>query len=161
MIDACGNSSRPEAEWVRKLAATYPGDPSVAATLLLNFVVLEPGDAIRLDAGNLHAYLHGAGIELMGASDNVVRGGLTHKPVDVDLLLEIVDLEPLADAVLPSADRYALPAAGVELVRLGRGDHHTATGDELTVDLLGNTWHLGCGDTIVADEVTYVARSSD
>ncbi len=89
--------------WVRRLDVKYPGDPSVAATLLLNYVVLAPGEALRLDAGNLHAYLHGVGIELMGASDNVIRGGLTVKPVDVDELLHVVDPTPLADPLFPSS----------------------------------------------------------
>ena len=77
-------SPRIEARWVRRLAELYPGEPSVAATLLLNLVELEPGQCIRLDAGNLHGYLRGAGIELMGNSDNVIRGGLTVKHVDVE-----------------------------------------------------------------------------
>ena len=77
----------PEARWVTRLASRYPGDPSVAVDVLLNLVRLQPGEAIQLGPGNLHAYLGGAGIELMGASDNVVRGGLTAKPVDVDDLL--------------------------------------------------------------------------
>ena len=54
----------------------------------MNLVTLAPGQTIRLDAGNLHAYLHGAGVELMGASiANVVRSGLTVKEADVDELL--------------------------------------------------------------------------
>ena len=73
--------------WVSRLAGATPAIPSVAATLLLNLVRLAPGEAIQLGPGNLHAYLDGAGIELMNASDNVVRGGLTVKPVDVDDLL--------------------------------------------------------------------------
>jgi mannose-6-phosphate isomerase len=156
IVAACSGSSRPEAEWVRRLADRYPGEPSVAATLLLNLVTLEPGDAIRLDAGNLHAYLHGAGIELMGASDNVVRGGLTTKPVDVDLLLETVDPTPLIAPKLPSGTRYDLPDAGVSLLRLAPGESHVAVGHELSIDLLGNSWYSAPGDRLVADEVTYV-----
>src|SRR5690606_740390 len=72
LVDACAASVAPEAVWVTRLASRYPGDPSVGVALLLNLVVLEPGQALRLDAGNLHAYLSGAGIELMGPSDNVV-----------------------------------------------------------------------------------------
>ena len=87
IVAAAEASERPEAAWISRLAARYPGDPSVAATLLLNFVRLSPGEAMQLGPGNLHAYLGGAGIELMGASDNVVRGGLTTKPVDVADLL--------------------------------------------------------------------------
>lgn len=156
VVAACADSSLPEADWVRRLSGTHPGEPSVAVTLLLNLVTLAPGEAIRLDAGNLHAYLHGAGIELMGASDNVVRGGLTTKPVDVDLLLDTVDPTPLLDPLLPSASHYALPDAGVGLLRLAPGDSHVATGHELSIDLLGNSWCAGPGDRLVADEVMYV-----
>jgi mannose-6-phosphate isomerase len=160
-IDACSTSRRPEAVWVRALADRYPGDPSVAATLLLNHVVLEPGEALRLDAGNLHAYLHGAGVELMGNSDNVVRGGLTVKPVDVDELLNVVDPTPLAEPVLAPSARYDLPHAGVALVRLAAGRHHTATGQELSIDLRGNAWYCAPGDEMTADEVTYVVVPVD
>lgn len=157
-VEACvrSTSDRHEAEWVRRLAAKYPGEPSVAATLMLNLVELEPGQCLRLDAGNLHGYLRGAGIELMGASDNVVRGGLTVKHVDVNLLLEIVDPTPLADPVLATSDVYELPAAGVALRRLTAGNEHTATSHELTIDVAGRSWHLTPGDTLVAEVETYV-----
>jgi mannose-6-phosphate isomerase len=156
VISACDTSDRPEAEWVRHLAALHPDDPSVAVTLLLNLVVLQPGQALRFDAGNLHAYLHGAGIELMSASDNVVRGGMTSKPVDVDLLLEIVDATPIDHPALPDSTHYELPAAGVVLRRYGRGEAHVAGGHELAVDLAGGTWYLRPGERFVADEFTYV-----
>jgi mannose-6-phosphate isomerase len=156
VVAACANSSVPEAELVRQLADRYPSEPSVAATLLLNLVTLEPGDAIRLDAGNLHAYLHGAGIELMGASDNVVRGGLTTKQVDVDLLLATVDPTPLDDPMLPSGNRYDLPDAGVSLLRLLPGESRVAAGHEVSIDLRGNSWYAAPGDRMVAGEVTYV-----
>lgn len=156
VVEACTASTRPEAAWVRRLDAMYPGDSAVAVTLLLNHVVLEPGQALRLDAGNVHAYLHGAGIELMGASDNVVRAGLTVKPVDVDELLRVADPTPLADPVLPDGDRFDLPAAGVALVRLDAGAHHTSVMHELVVELTGTTWHLAPGDVYVPDAVAYV-----
>ena len=72
--------------------------------LLLNHVRLAPGEAIWMPAGNLHAYLRGAGVEIMAASDNVLRGGLTPKRVDVDELLRVLRFEVLDDPVLP-ADR--------------------------------------------------------
>ena len=61
------------------------------AALLLNRLVLEPGEAIFLPAGNLHAYLHGTGVEMLANSDNVLRGGLTPKHVDVPELLRVLD----------------------------------------------------------------------
>ncbi len=80
--------------WVADLAARYPGDPTAVAPLLLELVHLVPGQAVHLPAGNLHAYLLGAGIEVMAASDNVLRGGLTPKHVDVDELLHVLRFEP-------------------------------------------------------------------
>jgi mannose-6-phosphate isomerase len=156
IIDACATAAPPEAAWVRRLDALYPGDPSVAVALLLNHVVLAPGEALRLDAGNVHAYLHGAGIELMGASDNVVRAGLTVKPVDVDELLRVADLTPLDEPVLPLADRYELPGAGVALVRLEPGRRHVSTGHELGVDLAGGTWYLAPGHACDVTVESYV-----
>ena len=104
---------------------------------------------MRLDAGSLHAYLRGSGIELMGASDNVVRGGLTTKSVDVDELLRIVDATPLVAPILPDGDRYDLPDAGVSLLRLAVGTTYTATGHELTIDLAGASYYLAPGDVLV------------
>jgi mannose-6-phosphate isomerase len=83
-----------------RLAAKYPDDVGVVVALLLNHVLLEPGDAIWMPAGNLHAYLHGAGVEIMAASDNVLRGGLTPKHVDVPELLRVLRFEVLADPVV-------------------------------------------------------------
>jgi len=161
-IDACADASVPEAAWVRQLASHYPGDPSVAVTLLLNHVKLQPGEALHLTAGNLHGYLRGSGIELMQASDNVVRGGLTVKDVDIELLLDTLDPTPLADPVMHvDGGRYPLPAAGVVLVRLEPGDSHTAVGHELAVAMDGTTLYLSPGTPIYADSRTYVVTPSD
>ena len=151
-IVACSRSSRPEAQLVTKLAARYPDDASAIVTLLLNRVTLQPGEALHLTAGNLHAYLSGAGIELMGASDNVVRGGLTVKHVDVDELLRILDPTPLVQPIMANAarlGRYPLPEAGCTLVRVDPGRTHTSTGHELTVGLDGQTLYLPPGTTLV------------
>jgi mannose-6-phosphate isomerase len=75
------------------LAAAYPGDVGLIGALLLNLVTLAPGEALFLGAGNLHAYLEGTGIELMANSDNVLRGGLTPKHVDVPELLSVLKFE--------------------------------------------------------------------
>lgn len=100
VIAACCDVELPEARWVVNLAESYPGDPAVVAAILLNYVVLEPGQALYLGPGNLHAYLRGTGVEVMGSSDNVVRCGLTNKHVDVDEVLATVVTEPLLDPVL-------------------------------------------------------------
>ncbi len=72
----------------------FPGDPSILAALLLNRFALQSGEALTLDAGVMHAYLRGTGVEVMAKSDNVLRGGLTKKHIDVDALLQVVRFEP-------------------------------------------------------------------
>ncbi|AWT52823.1 mannose-6-phosphate isomerase, class I [Mycolicibacterium smegmatis] len=83
-----------EAKTVLELGERYPGDAGVLASLLLNRIVLQPGEGLYLPAGNLHAYLHGVGVEVMANSDNVLRGGLTPKHVDVPELLRVLDFTP-------------------------------------------------------------------
>ncbi|GAA2985797.1 mannose-6-phosphate isomerase [Microbacterium terrae] len=90
-----------------RLAAGYPGDPGVAAALMLNHVTLAAGESLWLPAGNVHAYLRGTGMELMGPSDNVLRGGLTPKHVDTGELGRVLDFtggEPPHLAPVPVAD---------------------------------------------------------
>lgn len=83
-----------EIRWTAELHRRHPYDVGVVVSLLLNHVTLAPGEAMFLGAGNLHAYLRGVGVELMANSDNVVRGGLTEKHIDIDELLTIVDTTP-------------------------------------------------------------------
>lgn len=89
-----------EAKTVLELGERYPGDAGVLASLLLNRITLAPGEGIYLPAGNLHAYLNGVGVEVMANSDNVLRGGLTPKHVDVPELLRVLDFTPAVDAVV-------------------------------------------------------------
>ena len=85
---------------VGELSSAYPGDVGVVVALLLNQVTLAPGEAIFMPAGNLHMYLQGTGVEIMAASDNVLRGGLTPKHMDVPELLRVLRFEALPDPVL-------------------------------------------------------------
>ena len=95
-----------EAKTLLELGERYPGDAGVLAAMLLNRMHLEPGEAIYLPAGNLHAYLRGVGVEVMANSDNVLRGGLTPKHVDVPELLRVLDFTPAAEESLhPAVDR--------------------------------------------------------
>lgn len=121
------------ADTLRRAGGAFPGDPGVIVTLLLNRVDLSPGEALYLPAGNLHAYLHGVAVEIMASSDNVLRGGLTAKPVDVDELLAVT-----TPAVLPLPwctpepvserwHRYAPPCEEFRLDRLELDDGDTAT----------------------------------
>ena len=86
-----------------RLVAHYPGDPGIAVAMVMNRVTLLPGESLFLDAGQLHAYLEGFAIELMAPSDNVLRGGLTSKHVDVPGLLAITDFTPTSPPRLEPA----------------------------------------------------------
>jgi mannose-6-phosphate isomerase len=77
--------------WMIKLNEEYPGDKGVLSPIFLNLIRLEPQQAMYLPAGELHGYLEGVGIELMANSDNVLRGGLTPKHIDVQELLAVLN----------------------------------------------------------------------
>lgn len=105
------------------VAATYPGDPGVVVALLMNHVVLHRGEGVFLRAGLLHAYLSGLGVEIMAASDNVLRGGLTPKRIDVPELLSILDTTPGEVPVLrPTSGQtvtpYPVPVPDFALTRV-------------------------------------------
>jgi mannose-6-phosphate isomerase len=98
VVDAA--AGRAGYELIGDLAARYPADPGVVLSQLLNRVRLAPGEAVWMPAGNLHAYLEGLGVEIMAASDNVLRGGLTPKHVNVPELLRVLRFEVLEDPVV-------------------------------------------------------------
>lgn len=115
-----------EGQLVARLATLYPRDVGIVGALLLNLVTLAPGEALYLDAGNLHAYLEGTGVELMANSDNVLRGGLTPKHVDVPELLSVLSfVDGLPQVLRPSDEAeavYPTPAPDFCLSRLSVTD---------------------------------------
>lgn len=112
------------------LGKRYPGDIGAVVSLLLNHVWLRPGEGLYMPAGNLHAYLRGVGVEVMAASDNVLRGGLTPKRVDVPELLRVLRFEVLDDAVLhpvpvaPGVAAWETPMPDFALSRVQVGGPH-------------------------------------
>ncbi|HEU5152250.1 MAG TPA: mannose-6-phosphate isomerase, class I [Iamia sp.] len=118
--------------WVRRLAAAYPGDATALAPLVLDLRQLHPGEGVFLPAGVPHAYLQGAGVELMAASDNVIRGGLTPKHVDTGTLVDLlappgVGVEPMpGDGVALGIRRYAPPVPDIALHRIEAGSRAMA-----------------------------------
>jgi mannose-6-phosphate isomerase len=156
---ACADDTADDARWVRHLAAAYPGDVGAVVSLCCNLLHLAPGEAIFLGPGNLHAYLHGTGLEVMAASDNVLRGGLTVKHVDVDALLEVVSFAPLLDPVVrprpvgPGRDRYEVPVDDFAVERITVAAHTeiswVATGPEILVCVAGAVGELSAGRAAV------------
>lgn len=165
------------------LAGSYPGDPGVVASLLLNPVTLQPGEALFVPAGGVHAYLSGIGVEVMASSDNVLRAGLTAKYVDVAEMLECVDYvaappirpapevfhgstrvfyAPVDDFELsvtdladpPGAGPHPLPGRGPRILLCLRGEVEVSTAAE--------TKRLGRGEAVFvrADEGKVVVRGT-
>jgi mannose-6-phosphate isomerase len=106
LLDGCVTHVRDHGEFTTEartlldLGERYPGDAGVLAALLLNRVALAPGECLYQPAGSPHAYLAGAGVELMANSDNVLRCGLTPKHVDVPELLRVLDFSPSTPTLL-------------------------------------------------------------
>ncbi|MFJ3034255.1 mannose-6-phosphate isomerase, class I [Curtobacterium pusillum] len=114
----------PNTATVRDLTTSYPGDPGIVVSLLMHRVTLAAGQAMYLPAGNIHAYLDGLGIELMASSDNVLRGGLTPKHVDVTELLRVLDFTAYPAPLLApepidaGVERFAPEGVGFALLRV-------------------------------------------
>ena len=105
--------------WVQRLAVHYPGDAGILAPLYLNVFSLEPGEATYQPAGVLHAYLEGVGAELMANSDNVLRGGLTPKHVDVEELLRVGVFREEPEVVITGREEMGRAAVGGAAERAG------------------------------------------
>ena len=102
--------------WIATLDNKYPGDIGVLSPVLLNLLKMEPGQAMLCEAGQLHAYLDGLGIELMANSDNVLRGGLTPKHVDVPELLNTLTFEKKEVKLYRPDDRGNYPSESDEFL---------------------------------------------
>ncbi|MFT4108190.1 mannose-6-phosphate isomerase, class I [Propionicimonas sp.] len=176
------------ARTVLELDEVFPSDPGILAALLMNRVVLQPGEAVFVPAGHMHAHLRGTGIEVMANSDNVIRGGLTNKHVDVGELVKVVDFssgEPEVtrpEPVSPGVDRYPTPCpefdvwritgfaeAGVAVPGEGSarellmvsGDAELVTGEDRLPLGRGGAAFLAADDvvTLRGDAVAFVAAS--
>ncbi|MEZ5202203.1 MAG: mannose-6-phosphate isomerase, class I [Micropruina glycogenica] len=107
-----------------ELDAVFPADPGILAALLMNRLRLQPGEALFVPAGMMHAHLRGTGVEVMANSDNVIRGGLTSKHIDVGELITVVDFNPWLPEILhPTLTRtgvlkYQTPCSEFEAWRM-------------------------------------------
>ncbi|WP_022878767.1 mannose-6-phosphate isomerase, class I [Microbacterium sp. B19] len=133
-----------ELELTRTLSTAYPGDAGIVVALLMNLVELRRGEAIFVPAGVLHAYVAGLGVEIMAASDNVLRGGLTPKHIDVAELLSLVDFRPAAPPFLqprPEGDGVELFAPGIpdfSLAHVTEKGEVVLNGISLALSVAGN-----------------------
>lgn len=151
-------------EWTTTLRAvsaiseTYPGDPGVVVALLMNHVVLRRGEGIFLRAGLLHAYISGLGVEIMAASDNVLRGGLTPKRIDVAELLSILDtttgeVPVLRPVEVGTVTEYEVPVDDFALRRVA------LDGQDLPIEVAGPTMVLATDGRVAVRSDSDVERT--
>ncbi|MCI4011304.1 mannose-6-phosphate isomerase, class I [Brevibacterium sp. ZH18] len=155
----------------RELVADYPSDPGVLVALMLNRVHLQPGEALIMESGVLHAYLYGTGIEIMASSDNVLRGGLTSKHIDIPELGAVAKfssapprmVEPDRDGILlGTTEDFALQA--LRCPRLKKIERRGAsivlcTSGTISLTSLGSSVTLSRGESVfvAANEPTVTA----
>ena len=89
-----------EVRLLQQVAAAHPGDVGILFALLMHHVHLERGEALFVAAGEVHAYVHGLGLEVMLPSDNVIRAGLTSKHKDIEAFLELSTFAPTTSPTL-------------------------------------------------------------
>jgi mannose-6-phosphate isomerase len=143
IVEKAGFSTGERRRWTMELARQYPGDIGVVSSLFLEFLRLHPGQAVYLPPGTVHAYLRGAAIEVMSNSDNVVRGGLSVRHVDVAEFMRILrvnesPVEPFHPREQASgAEEYEVPAPDFRLCRIRlTGNGKYASPGKRAVELL-------------------------
>jgi len=176
-VTRCASATEPafvaERALSLRLAKLYPGDIGIVSALLLELVHLDPGEAIYLGAGNMHAYLEGTGVEIMASSDNVLRGGLTKKHVDVPELLKTLDFGAGPAKVLLShpidahESVYSTPAPEFRLSRVvvagAPFDRHTQGRPEILLVVDGDVRAIANGkeSALTRGQSLFIPASTD
>ncbi len=131
------------------VVARFGADPGVAVAALLAADLLQPGDAVYVPAGVPHAYVTGLGFEIMNSSDNVLRMGLTAKPMSVGHTLAALRPDRTAAIIRRPVDGDYAPAGAPFAVHAQRGGQRKEpTGVYRLVVCLAGT------ATVTADDVT-------
>ncbi|MFM9050326.1 MAG: type I phosphomannose isomerase catalytic subunit [Actinomycetota bacterium] len=147
-----------------RVAATHPADPGVLVAVLLDHATLAPGEGVAVPAGVIHSYVAGLAVEVMTSSDNVLRLGLTPKPVAVEEALAAVRTDrhpmPLGGFVGEVLDPPGMPFDLViadQPVRVPTGTHR------VVLSLHGETrvTGAGSGDVSLAEGEAAVAAPGE
>lgn len=101
-------TSTPAMKILHEVTSAFPQDEGLSVVLLMNSIILKRGEALFLPAGNIHAYIKGLGVEVMANSDNVLRGGLTNKYIDIDELIKVLDTSIMKDVLLQPEEKNGI-----------------------------------------------------
>jgi mannose-6-phosphate isomerase len=147
---AAGKISKNDPDfWAARAMITYPDhfDRGIFSIYFFNLVHLKAGEAIFQGAGLPHAYLEGQNVELMSNSDNVLRGGLTPKHVDVPELMKHTHFHAVVPEILhPAANgmeqkmKFPVKDFGLTVAALTQGEEYRfkTEGPEILMVLEGN-----------------------
>jgi mannose-6-phosphate isomerase len=132
--------------WALRIMEIFPGDIGAILPLVLNHVVLEPGQAAFIAPGELHAHLTGTCLEIMANSDNVIRGALTKKFVDLPELASVLSFNPervqpvRPSAIAPFEEAYPVfvPDFRISKISLGSGDRYARSSYSPEILLCGS-----------------------
>ncbi len=120
-------------DWARRLATAYPDGGGILVALLMNYVQLVPDESLFLDAGNVHAYLHGTAVEVMSSSDNVIRAAFTKKHVDINEFVKVANLSPTGPSFCRPTTinqfcvQYEVPTSALGVQRIDVRDSYVIT----------------------------------
>jgi len=149
-------------EWILSLHRMYPGDKGIVAPLYMALIKFPPGSCVFVPAGVLHSYLQGSILELMGNSDNVVRGGLTNKYVNIKELLNILSLDAhkaIKGAKIDSGQRYEAMGLVLDRIALDGELKRKASSCEIVLCTEGCT---ECDGTIIEQgESVFVTQGTE
>lgn len=120
-------------DWVPRMATAYPESGGILVALLMNYVQLVPDESLFLDAGNVHAYLHGTAVEVMSSSDNVIRAAFTKKYVDINEFVKVANLSPSPPSFCRpttidlSCVQYEVPTSAFGMQRIDVRESYSVT----------------------------------
>lgn len=140
----------------RDALAIHPDDPGALVALAMNAVTLQPGETLFTPSGVVHCYISGLCVEIMANSDNVVRAGFTHKPVNADLLRDLALLEhtePLVPHTRVDGPARVLStdADEFELTVVRNGEATCPGGPRIVVSLDGATRVATAGQSLTLE----------
>jgi mannose-6-phosphate isomerase len=160
--------------WALRMMDIFPGDVGAVLPLILNHIVLEPGQAAFVAPGELHAHLTGTCLEIMANSDNVIRGALTPKFVDLPELVSILSFKPervvpVLPSLVPSGEEvYPTFVSDFEISRIpigpGRVYRRSSRGPEILLCTSGSAEVICPNEpqlTLVRGESVFVAANAD
>ena len=150
-VEASSPEFAGELDLIRRLAVDFPGDRGIGVALLMNLVVLRRGEGLFVPAGVLHAYQAGLGVEIMAASDNVLRGGLTPKHVDVGELVRVLDPTPGPVPVLRPMDHDGVARFAPDVPDFALTHVVVGPGEARNIDLDGVAIALATVGAVTAD----------